>query len=84
MRLWARLRDWWWLAIVVGLVVLAWPDMRGWGIWTWIGFVLAVAFALLVYSTLFVSGTISQAEDRRKWEREQARACVAMGREEEA
>jgi uncharacterized membrane protein len=72
MRLWATLRDWWGVLVVGALAVLAWPDMRQWGIWTWIGFALAVVFTLVVFAAFFHSGTISQAEDRRKWEREQA------------
>jgi hypothetical protein len=71
--MWAKARDWWWLLGIVVALWFAWPEMRGWGIWTWIGFVLVVAFTLVVYSALFVSGTISQLEDAREWEREQAR-----------
>lgn len=71
--MWAKVRDWWWLLGIVVALWFAWPEMRGWGIWTWIGFALAVAFALVVFAAFFHSGTISQAEDARKWECEQAR-----------
>jgi putative heme iron utilization protein len=79
----ATLRRMWWV-IPAALLALAWPEMREWGVVTWVVFSVAVVLVVVVYAALFVSGTISQAEDRRKWEREQARARVAMGREEEA
>ena len=80
--MWATLQRLWWV-IPAALLAFAWPDMREWSIWTWVGFGVAGVVVIVVYSALYVSGTISQAEERREREREIARAHVAMGREAE-
>lgn len=87
MRLWATLERWWWLAVPAAGVVLAWPEMRGWGIWTWIGCVLAVALVLVVYAALVVGAWAEEAAEdgweALRREQERAREHVAAGLAEE-
>lgn len=84
-RLWGWLRDRWWLAIVVALVVLAWPEMREWPVHTWVIVALAVAFTVFVYGAFAVGAWAEEASDRvweaLRAEQECARRHAAMGQD---